>query len=716
MKLYLHWLWHDLRRFRLMFGIWTLLTALYACFLGWAHLHILTVRQDTLDWSKPAAIALGLLQCGFLFALFNSDPATGTRHFWKTRPPSGLTIAGVKLTLAVGFFLILPLAVWRLMNLLSVLPQYVTAKSPGGQPWGAFLFWILSLVLAAFVFAAASASDGRVLYLRLLAVLGVPAAFLILLSRFAPMEWDWKLQRLRANRNTERELYNPEGAGACLGSGVVLFLALRHTRLPVHGLLPAMVIPTASLILFNALRPKPEVLPADESLPPADSTFTGKLKLTNSLYYPMLSGPGSTGPVEPDFKEGYIAPDDFTGKHSTLAFDIRISGVPEVCRTSGRWLDLTLTLPDGTAIQADRDKSRKLLNRGGIINHSAGPRVNLNGAVFPTAGLRPFYGQICTAAGTVRLTVYELRKMEMPVPADRYGGPDLNPFASTSPASPPVATFFSGGTLGRNYLSATWLMAGHRNPDVFLENTASGENESLGTSSYPTTGFLINYQAMDSFATLDGGRVVEGGRSQGRKSLPATIRKFSAPGSAWKAGLRWYQPVSIADIPVTLHDVSIPFRGAGQKKPAKEFSQLRIAPGSSTQEVRSALMRAWFLYCESAYATYSYGRGYIPPEGARRADEEWRRILAEVQHQNLSLLVDLVDELSEEPGSGSGGTRAFKQRIRELIQPDDVPAILQQFPKATINLLDVLPPPTAPSLTEPAPPAPAADAPPAPGK
>lgn len=705
MKLYLHWLRHDLRRFQLMLGIWALLTALYACFLGWAHLHILTVRQDTLDWSKPLAIALGLLECGFLFALFNSDPATGTRHFWKTRPPSGLTIAAVKLTLAVSFFLILPLVVWSLMNRLSVLPQYVTAESPYGQPWGSFLFWILSLALAAFAFAAASASNGNVLYLRLLAVAGVPAALLLLLNRPFLMEWDWKTQQLRLNRNIGRTLYSPEMAGVCLGGGVVLFLGLRRTRLPVPGLLPAMLIPTASLVLFNALWPKPEVLPADESLPPGDSTLTNNLRLRNSLYYPKLSGPGRSDPVEPDFKEGYFALYGMAEKTSSLAFNIRVSGVPQGCLISGRWLNLTLALPDGATVQTDKRHQR--LNQGSIPQ-KADAHVNLAEAVFPTAELRPFYGQTCTASGTVRLTVYELRKMEMPVPADRYSGPDLKPFASGSATPPPVATFFSGGALGRNYLSITWLMPGHRNPDVYVENTLTGENESLGTSTYPTTGFLINYQALDSFATLDAGRVVEDGRSLRQRSLPGTIRKFSAPSSGWTVGLRWYQSVSIVDLPVTLEDVNIPFWGAGSGKPAKAFSQLRIPPNSTSQEVRSALMRALFLCWESAYSTYPYGRGYIPPEVARRAEEEWHRILADVQHQHLLLLVDIVDELAEEPVSGSGGIRALKQRIRELIRPDDVPGILQQFPTAAINLMDVLPPPpgsppTAPALVPDAP-------------
>ena len=60
MKLFLHWLRWDLRRFRLLLLVWMLLVLGYAAFLGWLHLDILTIDPEWLEWSKPIAVVLSV--------------------------------------------------------------------------------------------------------------------------------------------------------------------------------------------------------------------------------------------------------------------------------------------------------------------------------------------------------------------------------------------------------------------------------------------------------------------------------------------------------------------------------------------------------------------------------------------------------------------------------------------------------------------------------
>ena len=61
MKLFLHWLLWDLRRFRTMLLVWTLLLLGYAGFLAWLQSTILTVDRGFLQFSLPAVAGLILV-------------------------------------------------------------------------------------------------------------------------------------------------------------------------------------------------------------------------------------------------------------------------------------------------------------------------------------------------------------------------------------------------------------------------------------------------------------------------------------------------------------------------------------------------------------------------------------------------------------------------------------------------------------------------------
>jgi hypothetical protein len=116
MKLFLHWIRWDLRRFRVMLLLWSALLLVYGAFLSYLHLNIVKVDPDLFDLSKPWALLLFMVQCFMVGYLFSSDPAVGSEWFWKTRPPTGFVVAGSKLVVAAVFFLVLPIGLWLLVK------------------------------------------------------------------------------------------------------------------------------------------------------------------------------------------------------------------------------------------------------------------------------------------------------------------------------------------------------------------------------------------------------------------------------------------------------------------------------------------------------------------------------------------------------------------------------------------------------------------------
>jgi hypothetical protein len=288
--------------------------------------------------------------------------------------------------------------------------------------------------------------------------------------------------------------------------------------------------------------------------------------------------------------------------------------------------------------------------------------------------------------------LYEEQRTDLPVPAISYPGPDLSPFTQGDSFPPAVSTAFAGGTLERSYLFTTWLLPENRIPDIFLENSRTAEKVSLATSGTPTSGFFVNYRAVDSSATLYGNEHVDAKPRRWPPVLRKTAANLSAPGSGWRVGMRWYQPVSIADIPVSLNDTSIPFWEGGPEKPAKAFSRLRIASGSTDREIRSLLRRAWFLSCEAAYAHYVHATKWDGRRGSgydRAA--EWQRFLADCEHRHLPILMEMLEELPADDNRKEDGSGQIMQRIRELLLPSDAPGIRQQFPTAAGKLKDLLP-------------------------
>ncbi|RYD31565.1 MAG: hypothetical protein EOP86_17625, partial [Verrucomicrobiaceae bacterium] len=422
MKLYLHWLRFDLRRFRLLLGVWTLLVAAYAVFLGWVHVRFLTISQDTLHRSVYIAILLGLVELCFLFALFNADPAKGPRHFWKTRPPSGVAVAGSKLVLALAFFVALPLLAWWAVNAFCMLEEYTSARSSTGLSWTAFLFWIQSLTVSAFVLAAARPESKRDFYLHLAASAATVAA-----GVWAVREvWDTLASRSMDQRMEywlRNGFFTPLMAVLTLMAATVYLLLVRRRRLPRgRGLHWLMLLPAGSLLTASAAWRAPAVSLRDEFLPPVTPETARKIRITQQ--FPALRSFNSMGPYA-----GYGTTNPLhihwpSPERMWFEAHLKVDGLPPGTIVIARWLDLRLIAPDGTVIQADTRFYP--LQPSGITQHDPDSLVTYV-VPFNRRKLHPYDLTRCTAVGTLRLTLYSWQSGILPPPDGRIHASPMGP-------------------------------------------------------------------------------------------------------------------------------------------------------------------------------------------------------------------------------------------------------------------------------------------------
>ena len=114
MKLFLHWLCWDLRRFRILLLGWTILVVGYTVLIRW--LNPSYGRWD-LDLARTVWFLTTVVVIVEVFGMLHvltADPVVGTDAFWKTRPPQGLAIAASKIGIALTAFVILPLGLYAL--------------------------------------------------------------------------------------------------------------------------------------------------------------------------------------------------------------------------------------------------------------------------------------------------------------------------------------------------------------------------------------------------------------------------------------------------------------------------------------------------------------------------------------------------------------------------------------------------------------------------
>ena len=141
MKLFLHWLCWDLRRFRILLLGWTILVVGYAVLIWW-------LNPENVRWDPDLARTVWFLTTGIvIFEVFGmlhvmtADPVVGTDVFWKTRPAPGLPVAAAKIAIALTAFVLLPLGLIAL-----AFPVGRLGASPGWQVLEGFQLRLLGLV------------------------------------------------------------------------------------------------------------------------------------------------------------------------------------------------------------------------------------------------------------------------------------------------------------------------------------------------------------------------------------------------------------------------------------------------------------------------------------------------------------------------------------------------------------------------------------------
>ena len=141
MKLFLHWLCWDLRRFRILLLGWTILVVGYTVLIRW-------LNPENVRWDPDLARTIWFLTTGVIILevfgmlhVLTADPVVGTDVFWKTRPTPGLPVAAAKIGIALTAFVLLPLALHAL-----AVPAGRPRTSIDWQILAGLLFRLLGLV------------------------------------------------------------------------------------------------------------------------------------------------------------------------------------------------------------------------------------------------------------------------------------------------------------------------------------------------------------------------------------------------------------------------------------------------------------------------------------------------------------------------------------------------------------------------------------------
>ncbi|MDB6134393.1 MAG: hypothetical protein JWM59_2636 [Verrucomicrobiales bacterium] len=678
MKLHLHWLRFDLHRFRLLLGVWTLLVAAYAVFLGWVHLRFLTISQAVMDRSLYIAILLGLVELCFLFTLFNADPAKGPRHFWKTRPPSGVAVAGSKLVLALVFFVALPLLAWWAVNALCVLPQYAVTQSPTGVSWTVFLFWAQSLVVSAFALAAARSANKMEFHLHLLVCTGVVACGVWTLqeiwvwvvreiwSAFSVSPVDLRLARWLGNGFVTLPMAVLTLAAACL-----YLLQVRRRRLPHgQGLASLMLLPTGAMLFAAAIfdtDSRTAELPIRDELPPLPDPATAiKIRVTEM---PLHTG---------DFREVEYPPRSYSAFDSFNLFRppprqmrfstvLKVEGLPPGVRVSARWLDLRLTAPDGTVIRGEPRSGK--LGSGGI--HQDNPDNLFPWSVnFPKRELEAWSTVPCTGSGTLRLTLYAWKNQLLPLPdGQRRSGPwgplvmrrtredllNLKERAEwiNSPSAledavlnsvPDAMWFFDLSSFNSGYPPINSLGDSSATFEAVKGRDNIPIKMALGRKSFPT-GFLIRHELLTGAAFIKSKKINPTKEPDNLYVfedwglLKAVYTGRTLP-DGWQLRIGSSEPYAAVDVPVTLNDV-VPWTGRGTG-PAllKALSTVHLRKNTSQGSVRSDLRHAYGLI--SSMPNIRGEGGHL--REWHQAVTMWQGILDEADHGDLPVLLELIQE------------------------------------------------------------------------
>ena len=629
MKLFLHWLRWDLRRFRLMLLIWTLLVVCYAVFLGWLHLNILTVHPDWIDRTQPMAVILAGVEIFMMLYLFSTDPAAGSEGFWKTRPPSGFAIAAVKLVIGLGFFVALPMAAWRTMTCLCVPPEAVT-NGWGDLSWTQFLWWWHALLAGALTLAAATVRHFWQIPLRVALGFALTMSPTIVLMALKPETW--KVIQFVFN-HTKEAFTNPVIAGWLLLAGSMTFVLARSHRTPARWWRTLGIVLPAVLVVGGVAMPvaKKKTIPAPELANPIGTSNirVGSFHLSNGL--PTYSFPKS------------FAMDE---EYPWAGYDMRVqvSGLPGHLPANAGWRKLRLTAPDGRILEGNpvQMQSRTIRRTTG----GSAAVLPVSGAIFDASQVAPFSLLPCRAEGVLRVMLKREESAEWLL----------------EPGSQLVTSMARYDLAEEEFNGLRWITLGPGELEAIqVQNRKTGErlNASL-TEWQGRTGFLLQRH-----------------QKTGQLGFPFASRDFRSRRREWELqqGLSaadwillfsWWRPDGYVDIPVVLEPFLLP-RQKGDERSVHELIKSVPWPAEATPEqVRVALATVLILANQPL-------RRIDPEESVADALEEK---LSQLTERDLPLLLEtLRSNLPAKRWDLLVSDGPLKRRIVALLKPADLDAL-----------------------------------------
>ncbi len=634
MKLLLHWLRWDLRRFRLLLFVWTLLVLGYAAFLGWLHQNILTVDPAWMEWSQPIALVLAVVEVILLLHLLSTDPALGTDPFWKTRPPRGFAVAGAKMVMVMGFFAVLPMAAWWTMTCWSVPPGAVT-HGWGETSWTLFLWWWHAFLIGTISLGASVIRHPRQILLAVAAAFALSLMPMLVALILKPAFLDVMPMVLD---QAVKAFTQPVFAGWLLLAGCLCFWLARTHRTPSPWWRLVVVLFPAVLLVVVPLKPeaKRKILlqPETPNVTAASTIRVGGLQLRKGL--PVYSLP-----------KAFAMDEEYPW--AEFEMQLQVTGLPDDLPAVAGWRTLKLTAPDGRVLQGN-----EAMMQARTIRRMKGGTANLlpvSGAIFDVREVIPFSLLPCRAEGTLRVMLQRKESVEW-VPA------------AGSQLAAPMAQFEMpedefNGHLWQGVLRWTPMGPGELgNILIQLRKTGTGERLPVSLNDREIrTGFLLQRQQHKGHLRFPMG-------VDFRSYLRQREFQKGFPVSDWALELSWQQPDGYVDIPVVVEPFILP-RQKGDARPMPDLIRaVSLEGNASTEQIRLRLTTLLMLANQPA-------SGSAREAAVEAALEEKLGQLAAPQ---LPLLLEaarsgLIPAHSYYPVLSDG---PLKRRLLTLLQPSDL--------------------------------------------
>ena len=657
MKLLLHWLLWDLRRFRWPLLAWTALVTGFVCYLGWLHRNILTIPSGLLSYNEGIAAVLGIIEFFLLLHILTTDPAAGVHPFWKTRPPSGFALAGAKAVLVLLFFLALPmLAHWTMRRVCGLDGDGHTWS---GHSWAWMLWWTECHAISVLVLVASGARSAGHALGRLAAGAGV-----LFIPVLISMILGWEAESAAARwmheafRSIHNGIFSLRPVTAWLFAGLTVFLFIRRTRTPSRpGNAAPLYLPAAALIAGawlaedDQLRHRAPALAALAALP-------AEIVSTLKIGEPLLRGGIIIDTSE--YVDNIASP---TAPGSGFSLYLHLAGLPPDCVATSRWQDLRLIHPDGQTLIATEETLQ--FHGMPMMDHGDGI-LRVGGIRFPGQSLSPFSRAVCRAKGTLRVMVLRRQSAAIPIEAGqriRQASDTVLLRDTTGILNPvPDQELFDLAVENRGQYSTTGFWLQHiREPEKRLGLAGNGWSS--------TSGYFMHYRRNDQTLSLAG---------DASPLAQAYVRRAVEQNtlSDWRLHAAWLDPVGTADVPVVLEDLFIPRQPGDERKAEDIVAALSITPEMSVADVTRTVKFALAL-----------------PEISRLPNSKIQKnsplikaiggLLDTVPRAHLPVLLNLAGE--ELPGWNANQAPSFdpvfRQHLAALMEAPDVTALRGSRPQ-----------------------------------